>query len=121
MTDIHTFLRTFRGISPSISKKMCLILGFDLRIKTKKLKVKDRETIDSLIRSRVVVGKSLAYSIKKNIICSKVIKSYVGKRHSLGLPTRGQRTRSNGSTARKLSFYKEPLKQNLKLKKSKKK
>jgi ribosomal protein S13 len=71
------------------------------------------------MRSKVPFDKSLDFLIKCNIDRNKQIRSYVGRRHSLGLPTRGQRTRCNGSTARKLSFYKEPLKPNEKKKKKK--
>jgi ribosomal protein S13 len=50
----------------------------------------------------------LNFLIKKNIIKSQRIKSYKGKRHAQGLPVRGQRTHSNGLTAKRLSFYKIP-------------
>jgi|TARA_B110000971_G_C19825600_1_gene415423 small subunit ribosomal protein S13 len=114
--QLFKLIRQFKGIGLSVSKKLCLILGYDFRIKVKDLKKKDLERIDLLVRERVIVDKALNFLIKKNIGRSKRIKNYIGRRHSLGLPTRGQRTHSNGSTARKLSFYKEILSQNIKKK-----
>jgi len=115
--ELFKFIRQFKGIGLSVSKKICLILGYDFRIKVKDLKKKDLEIIDVLIRDKVIIGKSLDFLIKKNISKSKRIKSYVGRRHSLGLPVRGQRTHSNGLTSKNLSFFKEILKEKKKYKK----
>ncbi len=115
--QIFKLIRQFKGIGLSVSKKLCLILGYDFRTKIMSLKKKDLEKIDLLVRERVVVDKALNFLIKKNISRNKRIKNYIGLRHSLGLPTRGQRTHSNASTAKKLSFFKEALNQNKKNKK----
>ena len=106
-------IRQFKGIGNSVSKKLCLILGYDFRIKVKDLKKKDLERIDLLVRERVIVDKALNFLIKKNITKRKRVKNYVGRRHSLGLPVRGQRTHSNSSTSRKLGCYKEILNQKI--------
>ncbi|MBI2658174.1 30S ribosomal protein S13 [Candidatus Woesearchaeota archaeon] len=42
-----------------------------------------------------LVGTSLAFTQDNDIKMMKKVKSYKGLRHSLGLPVRGQRTRSN--------------------------
>jgi small subunit ribosomal protein S13 len=96
---------------------MCLILGYDCRIKLDDLRKNDFERLDFLIRQRVFIDKALKFLVEKNIGRSLRTKSYVGKRHSQGLPVRGQRTRSNGSTAKRLCFYKKPLSTNVKTKK----
>lgn len=102
------FIQTFKGISFSVSKKLCLLLGFDYRIKIDSLNREDLERIDFMIRSRnIIVNKNLNFLIKKNINRNKNIKNYIGKRHSLGLPTRGQRTHSNSSTAQKLGVFRK--------------
>lgn len=41
--------------------------------------------------------------VKENIAHLRMIGSYVGKRHAMGLPVRGQNTQSNAKTARKLN------------------
>ena len=105
--SLYKFIRQFKGIGLSVSKKLCLILGYDSRTKASGLKKKDLERIDLLVRERILVNKALDFHIKKNIEKYKSIKSYVGRRHSLGLPVRGQRTHSNGLTSKKLSWFKE--------------
>lgn len=111
--QVAKFIRQFKGIGKPVSKKICLVLGYDPRIEIKHLTKNDLERIDILIRERVIVDKALNFLIKKNITSSKRIRSYTGRRHSLGLPTRGQRTHSNGCTSRKLAFYKEISSQKL--------
>lgn len=105
--ELFKLIRQFKGIGLSVSKKLCLILGYDFKTKVRDLKKKDLERIDLLVRERVVVDKALSFLLEKNIKKYKRIKSYVGRRHSMGLPVRGQRTHSNGSTSKKLSFYKD--------------
>ncbi|KAH7929720.1 S13-like H2TH domain-containing protein, partial [Leucogyrophana mollusca] len=41
--------------------------------------------------------------VKDNIAHQRMIGSYVGKRHAMGLPVRGQNTQTNARTARKLN------------------
>lgn len=119
MNNIELFklIRQFKGVGLSVSKKLCLILGYDFRIKVNNLKKKDLERIDFLVRERVIVDKSLNFLVEKNILRNKRIRSYNGRRHSLGLPVRGQRTHSNGLTSKKLSFFKEISNQNIRHKK----
>ncbi|KAH9951252.1 mitochondrial 30S ribosomal protein S13 [Amylocystis lapponica] len=40
---------------------------------------------------------------RENIAHQRMIGSYVGRRHAMGLPVRGQNTQSNASTAKKLN------------------
>ncbi|KAI6005686.1 mitochondrial 30S ribosomal protein S13 [Pisolithus albus] len=41
--------------------------------------------------------------VRENIAHQRMIGSYVGKRHAMGLPVRGQNTQSNAKTAKKLN------------------
>jgi len=41
--------------------------------------------------------------VRENIAHLRMIGSYVGKRHAMGLPVRGQNTQSNARTAKKLN------------------
>ncbi|KAJ7273338.1 hypothetical protein C8J57DRAFT_1317591 [Mycena rebaudengoi] len=45
----------------------------------------------------------LRQEIRDNIAHQKMIGSYVGRRHGMGLPVRGQNTQSNAKTAKKLN------------------
>ncbi|KAJ7709691.1 hypothetical protein B0H17DRAFT_1028744 [Mycena rosella] len=45
----------------------------------------------------------LRQEMRDNIAHQKMIGSYVGRRHAMGLPVRGQNTQNNAKTARKLN------------------
>jgi len=45
----------------------------------------------------------LKREVRENIAHQRMIGSYVGKRHAMGLPVRGQNTQTNARTARKLN------------------
>lgn len=45
----------------------------------------------------------LRREVRENIAHHRMIGSYVGRRHVMGLPVRGQRTRTNAKTAKKLN------------------
>ena len=45
----------------------------------------------------------LRREIRENIGHHKQVGSYIGRRHAMGLPVRGQRTHTNAVTARKLN------------------
>lgn len=45
----------------------------------------------------------LRREVRENIQHQRSIGSYVGLRHAMGLPVRGQNTRSNASTAKKMN------------------
>ncbi|KAF9454653.1 S13-like H2TH domain-containing protein [Macrolepiota fuliginosa MF-IS2] len=49
------------------------------------------------------IESELRREIRENIAHQRMIGSYVGKRHAMHLPVRGQNTQSNAKTARKLN------------------
>jgi len=51
----------------------------------------------------IKVESELRKEVKENIGHQRTIGSYVGKRHAMQLPVRGQNTQSNARTARKLN------------------
>jgi small subunit ribosomal protein S13 len=51
----------------------------------------------------IKVESELRRQVKENIAHQRMIGSYVGKRHAMQLPVRGQNTQSNARTARKLN------------------
>lgn len=50
---------------------------------------------------RLKIETELKRELRENIAHHRMIGSYVGKRHAMALPVRGQNTRSNARTARK--------------------
>ncbi len=49
------------------------------------------------------VESELRREIRENIAHQRMIGSYVGKRHAMHLPVRGQNTQNNAKTAKKLN------------------
>jgi len=41
--------------------------------------------------------------VRENIMHHRIVNTYIGRRHAMGLPVRGQRTNSNAKTARRLN------------------
>jgi small subunit ribosomal protein S13 len=53
--------------------------------------------------SSLKIEAELKTEIRENIAHQRMIGSYVGRRHAMGLPVRGQNTQTNAKTARKLN------------------
>ena len=49
------------------------------------------------------IESELRREVRENIAHHRTVGTYVGRRHAMGLPVRGQNTRSNAKTARKLN------------------
>jgi small subunit ribosomal protein S13 len=54
--------------------------------------------INEIVDANYIVEGALRRSVQQNVQRLKDIRSYRGERHRRGLPTRGQRTRSNART-----------------------
>jgi small subunit ribosomal protein S13 len=87
------------GIGPVLSRKILKETKIDPNTRVKDLKegelAKLRGKIEEL---EVPVEGELRRMVTQNIKRLQEIKSYRGLRHRKGLPTRGQRTRSNART-----------------------
>lgn len=59
----------------------------------------------ALINDKYKVGDELKRSIRDDILRLIEAKTYRGRRHVLGLPLRGQKTKCNASTARKFKRH----------------
>lgn len=49
------------------------------------------------------IESDLRREVRENIAHQRMIGSYVGRRHAMGLPVRGQNTQTNAKTARRLN------------------
>lgn len=49
------------------------------------------------------IESDLRREVRNNILHHRAIGSYKGKRHAMGYPVRGQKTRTNARTARRLN------------------
>jgi len=83
-----------------------LNIGIDFRIKdlTQNVFVKVIKWIE---KHQIIVETSLKQKIIMNVDKLKSIKAYRGLRHSYHLPTRGQRTKTNASSVKKLHLRKK--------------
>ena len=92
-------LTNIRGIGWSLSEKILDELKMDSSTRMKDLKREEIAKIASKIDEYPTEGQ-LARSIRGNVNRLKQIGSYRGMRHTRGLPSRGQRTKSNARTKR---------------------
>jgi ribosomal protein S13 len=53
--------------------------------------------------ANLTIETALRRLVRDNIAHQRMIGSYVGRRHAMGMPVRGQNTRSNAKTAKKMN------------------
>lgn len=95
---IEISLRYIYGIGPVRAKEICEKLGIDVSTRASQLTENDLSRINQLLQNEYVVEGDLRRKIQTDIRRLITIKSYRGQRHRLGLPVRGQRTRTNSRT-----------------------
>src|ERR1700733_1635993 len=86
------------GVGRSLSNKIIEQLGLDKNMRAQKLTQDDIARLNGLLQSSYVVEGDLRRQVQNNIKRLISIHSYRGMRHRLGLPVRGQRTRTNART-----------------------
>lgn len=86
------------GIGRRLSNEIIKKLGLDPDIRAHKLSQDDIARINNLLQSEYIVEGDLRRQVQNNIKRLISIHSYRGLRHRLGLPVRGQRTRTNART-----------------------
>ncbi len=99
--SIYFALIKIYGIGKSTSFLICKKLGFSLNLKVKFL---SKDQIIEILKVIELLKLILSQDLKKfKLLILKTvisIQSYKGRRRSLGLPVRGQRTHTNAKTAR---------------------
>jgi small subunit ribosomal protein S13 len=86
------------GIGRKLSNDIIKHLGLDANMRANKLSQDDLARLNTLLQSQYTVEGDLRRQIQSNIKRLVSIHSYRGTRHRLGLPVRGQRTRTNART-----------------------
>lgn len=86
------------GIGRHISNEIITRLGLDRNMRAHKLNQDDIARLNALLQSEYVVEGDLRRQVQNNIKRLISIHSYRGLRHRLGLPVRGQRTKTNART-----------------------
>lgn len=86
------------GIGRRLSNEIIAKLGLNPDMRAKELSSDDVARLNSLLQSEYVVEGDLRRQVQNNIKRLISIHSYRGMRHRVGLPVRGQRTRTNSRT-----------------------
>lgn len=88
------------GVGPSLSKKILEKTGISPDTKASQLTSEEVSKLKELIEKTYKIEGELRREIMMNVKRLKDIGSWRGLRHSKGLPTRGQRTKTNNRTVR---------------------
>lgn len=86
------------GIGRSLAMEVIETLGLDPNMRAHKLTQDEIAKINSLLQANYVLEGDLRRQIQNNIKRLTSVHCYRGMRHRVGLPVRGQRTRSNART-----------------------
>ncbi|MCA9380031.1 30S ribosomal protein S13 [Candidatus Dojkabacteria bacterium] len=85
------------GVGHTTSKKILVQTNVDPNKRVKDLSDQEIKRISNALAEKTLEG-DLRQTVFRNIKRLKDIKSYRGIRHKLGLPVRGQQTRTNAVT-----------------------
>jgi len=95
---VNISLRYLYGIGPTRAMEICQNTGVDPDKRVKDLSEDEISKITTYIQQNYRVEGELRTDVMRNIKRLTDIGCYRGLRHKLGLPVRGQRTRSNSRT-----------------------
>ena len=98
--QIETALTYIYGIGRSLSRKILAEIKIDPQTKAVKLTPNEINTLKEAIEKNYKIEGELKREKMMNIKRLKDIGSWRGIRHIKGLPTRGQRTKTNNRTVR---------------------
>jgi small subunit ribosomal protein S13 len=86
------------GVGRELSKQIIAKLGLNPNMRAHQLTQDDVARINAILQSEYIVEGDLRRQVQNNIKRLINIHCYRGSRHRLGLPVRGQRTRTNSRT-----------------------
>ncbi len=95
---IEVSLTYIFGVGPAIVKKILQEANIDCNRRAKDLSDEEISRITSIIQNNYTVEGDLRRDVNQNIKRLIDISSYRGYRHRRGLPSRGQRTKTNART-----------------------
>jgi small subunit ribosomal protein S13 len=91
-------LQYIRGVGPKVAGLILTEAGINPDARSNELDETQTAKINEIIDTTYLVEGALRRHEQQNIQRLKDVRSYRGERHRKGLPTRGQRTRSNART-----------------------
>ena len=102
---IYQVLQNITGLGKSNTMFICKKFGFQKNCTLKDLDISKFELLKNYLGSNYVLDKVLNQKMNHDVKNKINLGTYVGKRHNLGYPVRGQRTLSNGRTQRNLHKF----------------
>jgi small subunit ribosomal protein S13 len=96
--QIQYSLRSLFGVGLHVAREACQKVGVDPVRLANSLNEEELSRLASLLEREYLVEGPLRRTLSQNIGRLREIKCYRGVRHRLGLPVRGQRTRTNART-----------------------
>lgn len=96
--QIQYSLTYLYGIGHHTAREACEKLGIDPKQEARELDDEVLSRIAALLERDYTVEGPLRRQLTQNISRLREIKSYRGLRHRMGLPVRGQRTKTNART-----------------------
>ncbi len=97
---IEVSLTYIYGVGLRTSQKILEELGINPDTRTKDLTATEENKLREAIEKGLRTEGELRHIVRNNIKRLKEISSYRGSRHAKGLPSRGQRTKTNTRTVR---------------------
>ncbi|KAF2090641.1 40S ribosomal protein s13 [Saccharata proteae CBS 121410] len=95
-------LTSFYGVGPEVCRR--LMARHSIHPRGTVGQLEEKQVLDlTADLSEMRVENDLRRHVQENLVRLKNMGSYRGKRHAMGLPVRGQRTRNQIYTARKLN------------------
>ncbi|KAI8078792.1 uncharacterized protein BX664DRAFT_362353 [Halteromyces radiatus] len=99
---VSTALQYFYGIGEPTALKLCDQLAIPKNIKIAELSESQINNLTNTLAS-MTIETDLKRQIREHVMHHRNINDYVGRRHAMSLPVRGQRTRNNAKTSKKLN------------------
>lgn len=96
--SVEIALTYIYGVGRTLAQRVCTKAGIDWFKKVKELTEDELNRLRQIIEKEYVVEGDLRKEVRQNIQRLIAIGCYRGLRHKMGLPVRGQRTRSNART-----------------------
>lgn len=96
--QVHIALTYIYGIGPKHSRDILAAVNVEPTTRVKDLTEAEEQRLREIIDRDYTVEGDLQRLVTNNIKRLKDINAYRGLRHKAGLPTRGQRTRTNART-----------------------
>jgi small subunit ribosomal protein S13 len=98
--QIHVALTYVYGIGPKFASRILEAAKVDPTVRVKNMTDAEISSIQDVINADYTVEGELQRIVVGNIKRLKDINAYRGLRHKANLPSRGQRTKTNGRTRR---------------------